>query len=279
MEPDEIDLRAAVNAVSDVVQNRPRPLREFDQIYMKTADMVLQSEFVARWAADRRVAFIGDGDAISVCVAYLRHRDILSYGPAEIVVFDFDERICNAITRFADKERLDDLSAHLYNVLESFPGPTDFDFFYTNPPWGASNRGESVKVFVQRGMEATSYGGEGIVVVADDPELEWPRQVLTNLQSAALASGFFVQRMMPQLHSYHLDDAPELRSCNVLLRAMPRNRRAVKSGAIMKRERLTNFYGRNSAPRVRYIREKVRLDYGKAHQDEYELEVLGSDGE
>jgi hypothetical protein len=32
----EIDLKAAINAVSDVVQNRPRPIREFDQIYMKT---------------------------------------------------------------------------------------------------------------------------------------------------------------------------------------------------------------------------------------------------
>jgi len=191
---DEIDLRAAVNAVSDVVQNRPRPLREFDQIYMKTADMVLQSEFVAHWAAGRRVAFIGDGDAISVCVAYLRHRGILSYGPAEIIVFDFDERICNAITRFADKERIENLSARLYNTLEAFPGPADFDCFYTNPPWGASNEGESVKTFMQRGMEATSYDGEGIVVVADDPELEWPTRVLTNLQSAALDSGFFDER-------------------------------------------------------------------------------------
>lgn len=48
----EIDLREAINAVSDVVQNRPRPLRDFDQIYMKTGDMVLQSEFVASWAKD-----------------------------------------------------------------------------------------------------------------------------------------------------------------------------------------------------------------------------------
>ena len=29
-----------------------------------------------------------------------------------------------------------------------------------------------------------------------------------------------------------------------------------------------------SVPRVRYIREKVRLDYGKAHGDEYSLELL-----
>jgi predicted methyltransferase len=68
----EVDLRAAINAISDVVQNRPRPLRVFDQIYMKSGDMVLQSELVARWADKKRLAFIGDGDAISVCVAYSR---------------------------------------------------------------------------------------------------------------------------------------------------------------------------------------------------------------
>src|SRR6266446_7939253 len=113
MARDEMDLRAAINAVSDVVQNRPRPLREFDQIYMKSADMVLQSEFVARWANGKRLAFIGDGDAISVCVAYLRKRGIINYGPSRITVFDFDERIVGAVNRFADKERLDHLDAVL----------------------------------------------------------------------------------------------------------------------------------------------------------------------
>jgi predicted methyltransferase len=105
----EIDLRAAINAISDVVQNRPRPLREFDQIYMKTGDMVLQSELVAHWADGKRLAFIGDGDAISVCVAYLKQRGIIDYGPSKIVVFDFDERICEAVKRFADNERLDQM--------------------------------------------------------------------------------------------------------------------------------------------------------------------------
>ena len=46
----EIDLKRALNAVSDVIRNRPRPIRQFDQIYMKAGDMVMQSEFVARWA-------------------------------------------------------------------------------------------------------------------------------------------------------------------------------------------------------------------------------------
>ena len=269
-----IDLREAVNAVSDVVQNRPRPLREFDQIYMKVADMVLQSEFVGKWADGKRLAFIGDGDAISVCVAYLHHRGILPYGPSRILVYDFDERICNAVTRFADMERLETLGSTLYNVLDAFPGPDDFDCFYTNPPWGASNEGESVKAFMQRGMEATAFQGDGMIVVADDPDLGWPKRVLANLQASALENGFFVQRMLPHVHSYHLDDAPDLRSCNVLIRAIPGERREVTSEAIRDPRRLENFYGRDTYPRVRYVRERVRLDYGKAHDDEYTLELL-----
>ncbi len=272
---DEIDLRAALNAVSDVVQNRPRPLREFDQIYMKAGDMVMQSEFVARWADGKRLAFIGDGDAISVCTAYLHNREILEYGPSKVVVYDFDERICQAVKRFADSERLENLDAVLYNCLDAFPGPDSFDCFYTNPPWGASNDGESVNVFIQRGMEAVGYTGEGIAVVADDPELEWPKRVLANLQAFSLAHGFFVGRMMPQVHSYHLDDAPDLRSCNVLLKSMPGNeRRSAASVAIVEPARLENFYGRENPPRVRYVRERKRVDYGKAPQEEYALELM-----
>lgn len=273
----EIDLRAAINAISDVVQNRPRSLREFDQIYMKTGDMVLQSELVARWADGKRLAFIGDGDAISICVAYLQNRKIVDYGPSEIVLFDFDERICSAVTRFADKEAITNLSAVLYNCLDPFPGPTNFECFYTNPPWGASNEGESVKVFMQRGMEAISYDGEGMVVIADDPELEWPKHVLANVQEFAISHGFFVQRMMSQLHSYHLDDAPNLRSCNLIFKSLPVPKQVPESVGITDAARLKHFYGRDNAPRVRYVREKKRLDYGKAHEDEYSLELLESE--
>lgn len=273
-EPKEIDLRAAINAVSDVVQNRPRPLREFDQIYMKTGDMVLQSEIVARWAKGKRLAFIGDGDAIGCCVGYLHKRGILDYGPSEIAVFDFDERMCSMVTRFADSESLTTLRSHLYNCLEAFPGPMDFDCFYTNPPWGASNDGESVKVFIQRGIEAIGGTGEGMVVIADDQELEWPKRVLANVQSYAIESGFFVQRMMPALHSYHLDDNPDLRSCNLVFKSVPGRVALTTSEAIAEPARLANFYGRDNPPRVRFVREKKRLNYGKAHEDEYSLELL-----
>ena len=269
----EIDLKAAINAISDVVQNRPRPLREIDQIYMKSGDMVLQSEMVARWADNKSVAFIGDGDAISVCIAYLKHRKILEYGPKKIVVYDFDERICGAILRFADKEGISQLSAKLYNCLDAFTDLGEFDCFYTNPPWGASNDGESVKIFTQRGMEATGNQGEGVVVIADDHELEWPQQVLAATQLFSLKRGFYIQKMGSRVHQYHLDDHPELRSCNLYLKALPNNQSLASSEAIIDPERLNNFYGRNQHPKIQYIRERKRVDYGKAHDDEYSYEL------
>lgn len=267
----EIDLRAAINAISDVVQNRPRPLREMDQIYMKTGDMVLQSELVAKWADKKRLAFIGDGDAISVCVAYLKHRQILKHGPSMIHVFDFDERICGAIKRFASREQLE-LDATLYNVLDAFPRLGQFDCFYTNPPWGASNEGASVNVFVQRGMEAVGNNGEGMVVIADDHEIEWPQRVLAATQSFALERGFYIQKMASRIHEYHLDDNPELKSCNLMLKSLPGLPSSEVSEAITDPERLAHFYGKDRHIRIRYIKEKKRVDYGRAHDNEYEYE-------
>lgn len=271
----QVDLRQAVNAVSDVVQNRPRPLREFDQIYMKTGDMVMQSEIVADWANEKRLAFIGDGDAVSVCVAYLQARKVLDFGPSKITVFDFDERMVQAVKQFADRERLEHLDAELYNCLDSFPDRSKYDCFYTNPPWGASNEGASVKVFVQRGIEATGFDGHGMIVIADDDELPWPKQVLASVQAYVAERGFYVSKMQRKLHGYHLDDAPELKSCNLFVSALPGNTsKAAPSEPISDPAMLRNFYGRSQAPRVKYVRERKRPDYGKASEEEYLLELL-----
>ena len=269
-----VDLREAMNAVSDVVQNRPRPLREFDQIYMKAGDMVLQSEFVAKQAEDKRLAFIGDGDAISVCVAYLQKRGIIDYGPARVTVFDFDERIVGAINRFAENEEIGNLDAQLYNCADALPASRErYDIFYTNPPWGQYNDGASVNLFVQRGIEVVHRQGSGIVVIADDPELAWTKVVLGKVQQFALNRGFIVSRMMPRLHAYHLDDAPELRSCNLLLRSLSENVASAESGSLDDPYLLANFYGREQPLRVQYVREKKRVDYGKASDDEYQLQL------
>lgn len=270
----QIDLRRAMNAVSDVVENRPRPLREFDQIYMKSGDMLRQSEIVASWADGKRLAFIGDGDGISLTVAHLMKSGILTFGPSSITVFDFDERIVNSVSRFADRLQIDTLRSQKYNCVDPFPEVGEFDYFYTNPPWGQSNDGESVAVFVQRGMEAIGFQGQGMVVIADDAELAWPQHVLYGTQVYAMSNRFFVSRMMPRESLYHLYDEHELiPSCNLILSSLPEEPRKFMSEKLDESRR-ANFYGRGRPLEYRYILERSRPDYGMANESEYSLERI-----
>jgi N4-bis(aminopropyl)spermidine synthase len=272
----EFDLRNAINAISDVVQNRPPPLREFDQIYMKVADMVIQAEYVARVFNDKDVVFVGDGDGIALSAAHLKAQDVIRYGPKSITLLDFDERIVNSVQRFGEK--LQDrvrISAELYNVAD--PLPTEhfgaYDGFHINPPWGASNGGESVQAFLERGSQATKERSLGIVVIADDPALPWTQAVLRDTQIRAIELGYVIAEMQPQLHLYHLDDAPDLRSCSCLFRRIDVGCMEPTSLPLSS-SRLANFYGKSSPLRYRYVRERVTLSPDKESDRLYSLDPL-----
>src|SRR5438067_207508 len=128
-------------------------------------------------------------------------------------------------------------------------------------------------------MEATGYSGSGVVVLAHDDNVSWTGQVLVAVQQFVIESGYYVQRMMPHLHEYHLDDNPELRSCNLIV---TRDRTAsipAAGSSALSPERLANFYGRDQPLQVHYVRSVKTLDYGVAPETEYFLERLGeSDG-
>lgn len=272
----QIDLRRAINAVSDVIQNRPPPLRNFDQIYMKAGDMVLQTSLIAQRFDRRNLVFIGDGDSISLCLAYLMHRSVLNVGPSKILVLDFDERMVKAVERFAAREGISErIESRLYNCIDALPADLigKFNAFYTNPPWGASNDGESVKVFMQRGMEACGAESVGAIVIADDKKVPWSQRVLAETQKFALENDFFVQEMQTNLHEYHLDDAPDLRSCNLFLRSSP-DRTLPENSEALGADRLEHFYGFDKDLRVQYVREVSLPDYEKTVEATYTLEYL-----
>ena len=271
-----MDLREAFNAVSDVVANRPPPLREFDQIYMKVADMVIQAEYVGRVFEGRDAIFIGDGDAIALATLHMHQKKVIEKGPRSITLLDFDERIVNASNRFADQGGFSDrFRAELYNVIDPLPSATyqKMSAFYTNPPWGASNGGESVRVFMERGMEAVRKDGLGIVVIADDPTISWTQEVLAATQRCALDAGFIVSEMVPALHIYHLEDAPDLRSCSMLFRRISELPKAHTSKRVTE-ARYRNFYGKDQPLKFRYVRDLQPLSFPKAPDQSYKLEPL-----
>jgi predicted methyltransferase len=235
--------------------------------------MVIQADFIARSFDNLEVAFIGDGDAISLSVMHLHEKKVFSYAPRRITVLDFDERIVNSINHFARHNELTDrISGVLYNVCDPLPQEyrRRFDAFYTNPPWGASNDGQSVTSFVRRGIEAIKPKGSGAIVIADDETLRWTGQVLHRTQLMLVNDGFIVSEMIPALHKYHLDDAPDLASCCMLARDV--NGLAASTDSVpLPREALVNFYGRSTPLSVHYVKDCSGLNKGRAADTSYQL--------
>jgi hypothetical protein len=63
----------------------------------------------------------------------------------------------------------------------------------------------------------------------------------------------------------------------IAFKSLPGPKHIPESLPISDPTQVNHFYGRDTPPRVRYVREKKRLDYGKAHEDEYSLELLESE--
>ena len=277
-----IDLRACLNAISDVVNNRPRPLREFDQIFMKTADMLLQTEHVGRLFEGKRVVFIGDGDAIGLCLVHLHNMQLVEHGPKNIHVLDFDERVVLSIRAFAERFGISErVSAELYNIADALPREhwEQFDCFYTNPPFGASNHGKNVKAFLQRGIEAMGHDALGCLVLADHHSYPWTWKVLLATQRILVQNDFIISELLPEFHHYHLDDAPDLTSCSMVVRRVE-SHSAVYASIPLELSMLANFYGEESPLRIRYVRDLTQG--GEFPSRDHLMELFdggGKDGE
>jgi predicted methyltransferase len=266
-----INLRESLNVISEVIINRPKPLREFDQIYMRAGDMMLQAEHISRLFSGKDVVFIGDGDSIGLCLAHLHNKGILDQGPTHIHVLDFDERIVLSIQQFAKQYAIENcITSELYNVADPLPEHCwqKFKGFYTNPPYGASNGGTSVQAFLKRGVEASQGDSVAGVVIADDSELDWTKHILYNTQKFMSDQDFFVSELIPEFHTYHLDDNPALRSCSI---SFKRNNFAPSaySSKPLSQEMLKNFYGNNIPLKVKFVKDLT--NGGKMSSRDHEL--------
>lgn len=270
-----MDLRASLNAVSEVVSNRPQPLREFDQIYMKSADMLLQAEHVSRVLAGRDVVFIGDGDAIALTAVHLYRQGLLETGPKRVHVLDFDERIVRSIENFRDQFGLEQwVSANLYNVVDPVPDSylNRFNAFHINPPYGRSNDGLSVRVFLERAIEATGGDVVGCAVIADHDDYSWSRRVIFNTQKMMIERGFIVAEMIPRFHTYHLGEAPDLTSCSIAFRRASEDPYAKRLSKALTDEELKRFYGKDGTLAVQYVKDLT--GGGKFVSRDHKLEPL-----
>lgn len=233
---------------------RPESLRAFDQIPMRGSDLLCQVKLIAPHLAGKRIVFVGDHDGTSLLLGLLSSQGMIK-GPAQMTLLDFDDRLLEVASALADEHHFSErFTSRLYNVFDPLPKELvgTFDAFYTNPPYGASNLGESARLFITRGCELTnSVWSKGYILLPTDHERLWTRASMLATQSFLLTHGWGIAAQLPQLHRYHLDDDAALMSSLLCVEreaavmhapSLPWQGRAVSPSEI------PHFYGRDVLP-------------------------------
>lgn len=194
---------------------RPESLRDFDQIPMQGTDLLCQVKLIGPLLAGKRVVFVGDHDGTSMLLGLLSTHGSFE-SPAQITLLDFDDRLLEVARTIADEHNFSDrFTARLYNVFDPVPKEivAGFDAFYTNPPYGASNVGASVRLFIARGSELVNrQRASGYALLPVDEERRWTRAAMLATQKFLSDYGWSIAAQFPQLHRYRLDDDATLMS-------------------------------------------------------------------
>lgn len=158
------------NYLIEIQARRPSPLKELDQVHMDNPSIVETCRKLSKIIEGKSVLIIGDDDLMGLCFSKFCN-------PLEVFIVDVDERLINHIKK--EKTRLDlNLSIKRYDIREELPGELrgKYDIFYTNPPYGSKNMGESCIAFIFRGIESLKVGGKGVFVIASKNQAEWARK-------------------------------------------------------------------------------------------------------
>ena len=230
---------------------RPPSLRMFDQIPMHPRDHVRQAKLLASYLANRTVAFMGDSDCTSLLLALLSQCGLPL--PSRMLILDFDARLLKVATDIAKNNGFAHiLETRLYNVYDRLPNDLigEFDWFYTNPPYGSHNLGDSARLFITRGCELVRSDGQGCIILPHDRQREWTRTAMLETQCFLTQHGWAVNDKVRELHTYKLDDDRRLASSLMLVehvasvqrQPMPYANRSVAF------EEIPLFYGRCVQP-------------------------------
>ncbi|HSH77850.1 MAG TPA: bis-aminopropyl spermidine synthase family protein [Herpetosiphonaceae bacterium] len=242
---------------------RPPSLRIFDQIPMRPRDHVRQAKLIAPYLAGQTVEFMGDSDCTSLLLGLLSRCGLPL--PSRMLVLDFDARLLKLTVEVAESYGFGHaLEARLYNAFDVIPSDLvrQFDWFYTNPPYGSHNLGESARLFINRACDLVRPDGQGCIILPHDRQRQWTQQAMWETQLFLTKHAWIVNDKVRELHRYKLDDDRSLASSLMMVEhvggvdhPMPYTGRRVAC------DEIPLFYGRGvQPPYPRYVRCDATFD-------------------
>ena len=256
-----IDKNKIAALVDMVEKERPLPYREYDQIYMINKDLVGHISLLNQKVAGKDVVFMGDGDGVSILLALVTKGT--EYEPHSITVFDFDNRILNTYRRLSQEYDISNFKCYQYNIIDPLPADClrKYDFYHINPPYGSKNNGLSCILWLMRCLDACKLEScSGCVVYPYDENHNWSIVNMKRIVNFLRKNGFEVDECWRNIHKYHLQDNPTLRSSSLFVRSVSGTSRLEWNTQIFDCDEIETLYGRKR-PLPHYI-EDNGSEYG-----------------
>ncbi len=183
--------------MNEIYENRPAALKGLDQVHMGPDSVVRTCNKLGGYIGGKDLLFIGDDDLMSVTMFRLCN-------PRLATVLDIDKRILGHIEGLARKYNFN-IQTKSYDVLGDLPIGLvgSADFFYTNPPYGSKNQGDSCKAFILRGIEGIKIGCHGAFIMGSGNQHGWARKVEERTLRFTAESGCSLIETFAEFQSYH----------------------------------------------------------------------------
>lgn len=147
------DFQPILERFIEIVKERPAPIVDYIQGYMKEEDIVRRIIFMHSYndLKDKNIIIIGDDDLLSIALA-------LTKLPKRIVVLDIDKRLACFLKEVNKKENFN-IKVGEYDISEPFPKNLQrkFDVFSCEPLETYSG----LRLFIGRGINALKKNGVG----------------------------------------------------------------------------------------------------------------------
>lgn len=141
-----------LNKFLEVTSNRPLPISDFDQGFVRPRDTIARLAFMYERGdiEDQEIFILGDDDLLSVAIG-------LTGMAKRVKVVEIDERITSFIRKFCKDFNITNIDVREYNVLEEIPveDKNKYDVFVTDPV----ETKKGLKLFVGRCIEALKGKG------------------------------------------------------------------------------------------------------------------------
>jgi hypothetical protein len=183
-------------AFYDIAEDRPLPIEEYDQGYMRPEDVLKRVALLYERGdlASRDILVIGDDDLFSIAASLTRL-------PSKVVVLEVDKRLVKFINKNAKENNLC-VEARSYDVREPIDKEFEqsFDVFLCDPVETL----EGIKLFLSRGV--SSLRGIGSAGYFGLTTLEASLKKWYEIQRMLLDMGFVITDIKRKYSEYPWED-------------------------------------------------------------------------